>query len=513
MKICKLAAAALFAAALLVACASRDTVSTGVPGSPAITAHRAQSTPIQHVIVVIQENRSFDDLFATFPGANGTTTGLAEPMPYTIASYCAGKKQPVITQPTVVTLKKVENLLGDGFPPNNWDEDQDLQHDFRHGYLGDCDAGGAGSNREPSASSPCAMDGFDLGYTSANGSGSKTSHPTCTYTYQYVAPNSIAPYWDMAKQYALADNAFQTQGSESFTAHQALIAGGTAIDTSDSIIDDPSYWPWGCDAAPGVTTNLITTSGNYLQRQGPFPCLSYSTIRDELDAAGISWKFYAVKVKNSAGIWSAFDAIKAVRHDTQEWGTKVVWPPTKIFADIKKGALPSVVWITPDAFNSDHPAEETPKHVPVDYGPSWVASIVNAVGESAYWNNSAIVVLWDDWGGFFDHVPPPSYDHQGGLGFRFPMIVISPYVNPHVEHTQFETASVLKFVEQNWGLSSLGQEDGRATSIGAAFDFNQKPRRFKKIQAITSKRSLCGSSRRVCRRIRNSVMEVPCDRV
>ncbi len=235
-------------------------------------------------------------------------------------------------------MTKVD-LLGKGFP-NNWDWDQDLAHDFRHGYLGDCDAGGNGSNSEPSLSNACKMDGFDRSYSGPNGSGSQTSHPTCTYTYQYVDPKSIQPYWDMAKQYVLADNAFQTQGSESFTAHQDLIAGGTAIEPSESVIDDPTNVPWGCDAPPGETTSLLTTKGKYLQDQGPFPCFTYETLRDLLDAAAISWKFYAVKVNGgSAGIWSAFDAIDAVRH-SKEWGTNVVWPDTRIFDDIKSGHLP-----------------------------------------------------------------------------------------------------------------------------------------------------------------------------
>ncbi len=457
-------------------------------GPPVTQASRGahESTPISHVVIIIQENRSFDNLFATFSGANGTTVGKAEPMPAAIASPCAAAHQPVITKSTTVPLTKVD-LLGKGFP-NNWDWDQDLAHDFRHGYLGDCDAGGNGSNSEPSLSNACKMDGFDRSYSGPNGSGSQTSHPTCTYTYQYVDPKSIQPYWDMAKQYVLADNAFQTQGSESFTAHQDLIAGGTAIEPSESVIDDPTNVPWGCDAPPGETTSLLTAKGKYLQDQGPFPCFTYETLRDLLDAAAISWKFYAVKVNGgSAGIWSAFDAIDAVRH-SKEWGTNVVWPDTRIFDDIKSGHLPSVSWITPDGLNSDHPAEVNPKNDKAeDKGPSWVTSVVNAIGESKYWKSSAIVVLWDDWGGFYDHVPPPFYDDQGGLGFRFPMIIISPYVKPHVEHTQYETTSVLKFIEKNWNLRSLGQEDQRATSIGNAFDFNQSPRRFKVISAKYSR--------------------------
>lgn len=475
--------AAVVIAAGIVACSSGGTA--GIPAQvEGATARRLSSTPIRHVIIVIQENRSFDDLFATFPGANGTSTGLAEPMPPTIAHYCRKHHEPVITKPTSVPLTEVSSLLGKGFR-KNFDWDQDLSHDYRHGYLGDCDAGGKGTKSHPSASSPCAMDGFDLSYSGADGSGSNDNpHPTCTYTYQYVDPQSIQPYWEMAKQYVLADNVFQTQGSLSFTAHQALIAGGTALNDHESVIDDPTYWPWGCDAPPGVKTDLLTTSGEYLDDKGPFPCFSYATIRDRLDAKAISWKFYAVKVEGgNAGIWSAFDAIKAVRYDKQQWGNNVTWPDTKIFHDITKGTLPAVSWITPDGLNSDHPAEATKNHVAEDHGPSWVASIVNAVGESRYWQSSAIVVLWDDWGGFFDHVPPPSYDVQGGLGFRIPLIIISPYVKAHVEHTQYETASVVKFIEENWGLASLHQEDQRATSIGTAFDFRQKPRPFKKIPA------------------------------
>ncbi|HEY2476680.1 MAG TPA: alkaline phosphatase family protein [Candidatus Cybelea sp.] len=450
-------------------------VSLGLPGTPDST-----STPIKHIVVVIQENRSFDDLFATFPGANGTTTGLAEPMSQSEQTYCAEKGQPVITKETSIPLTQV-NLLGKGFP-NNFNWWQDLSHDYPHGYLGDCDAGGTGSNSQPSASNPCAMDGFDLSWTGANGSG----HPTCTYTYQYVNPSKIRPYWNMAQQYVLADNAFQTQGSLSFTAHQALIAGGTAINSYESIIDDPTFWPWGCDAPPGVHTSLITTSGKYLSGKGPLPCLTYGTVRDGLDAAKIPWKYYTVQIEGgNSGIWDAFDAIKAVRY-SKEWGNKVAWPDTKIFGDIRQGTLPAVSWITPDAVNSDHPAVHSQQGVNEDLGPSWVASIVNAVGQSKFWNSTAIVVLWDDWGGYYDHVAPPLYDNQGGLGFRFPMIIISPYVQAHVEHTQYETASIVKFIEKNWGLPLLGQEDQRAASIGNAFDFNQKPRAFKKIPSQQS---------------------------
>jgi phospholipase C len=117
-----------------------------------------------------------------------------------------------------------------------------------------------------------------------------------------------------------------------------------------------------------------------------------------------------------------------------------------------------------------------------------VASIVNAIGQSKYWNSSAIVVVWDDSGGFYDHEPPAFIDQQGGLGFRVPMLIISPYVTPHVEHTQYEMASITKFIEENFSLGApLQTPDARASSLSNAFNFLQTPRPFKKIRAQYSR--------------------------
>jgi len=487
----------ILACGAIVACSEGNGLSGGTASGPLPPAGASRgskvSTPIQHVVIVIQENRSFDDLFSTFPGANGTTVGEVIPMPSPAASSCAAKSQPVITQATTIPLTEV-SITGEGFatiPPhgNPFGWNNDLPHEYEPGYLLECNAAAG----RPSASSPCQMNGFDVTQFGANGEGPQY---TCTYTYQYVNPQQIAPYWDMAREYVLADNAFQTQGSESFTAHQDLIAAGTAINDTESVIDDPTGFPWGCDAQPpsppsqpGSLTSLLTTSGQYLLDRGPFPCFTYETIRDRLNAKAVSWKFYADEVyswqspkSDSPGIWSAFDAIKAVRY-SKEWGTNVTTSDLDIFKDIKANKLPAVCWVTPDAADSDHPDEVNKKDQPVDTGPSWVASVVNAIGKSPYWNSTAIIVLWDDWGGFYDHVPPPFYDTQGGLGFRIPLLIISPYVQPHVEHTQYETASVLKFLEGNWNLKTLGQEDKRATSLANAFNFSQTPRPFQTIAA------------------------------
>jgi len=274
---------------------------------------------------------------------------------------------------------------------------------------------------------------------------------------------------------------FQTQTSGSFTAHQDLIAGGTAIDANESLIDYPTAAPWGCDAPQGTVTSLIKRDRRYLANAGPFPCITqYRTLRDLLDAKGVSWRYYSPAVflgsgKGFGALWNAFDAIKAVRYSA-EWHDNIA-PQTQILTDAADGKLPAMSWVVPSSAYSDHLGE------PSDAGPSWVASVVNAIGKSPYWKSTAIVVLWDDWGGLYDHVAPPQLDYNG-LGFRVPCIVISPYVKRgSIDHTQYEFGSILKFVEQTFGLGSLGTSDVRATSIVDGFDFTQKPRAFTTIPA------------------------------
>ena len=198
---------------------------------------------------------------------------------------------------------------------------------------------------------------------------------------------------------------------------------------------------------------------------------------DVLDAAGTTWKYYVSSINGdpSGGIWNGFDAIKNVRYGS-DWN-KVTMPNARIFSDIQKGTLPQVSWIIPRIADSDHPAS---RH---NAGPSWVSSVVNAIGKSSYWKSTAIIVLWDDWGGFFDPVPPPQLDYTS-LGMRVPMIVISPFAKKHyVSKTQYEFGSVLKFIEQNFGTASLGSTDVRANSIGDIFDFSQPMSRFIPIDA------------------------------
>ncbi|HEY3675702.1 MAG TPA: alkaline phosphatase family protein, partial [Candidatus Tumulicola sp.] len=220
----------------------------------------------------------------------------------------------------------------------------------------------------------------------------------------------------------------------------------------------------------------------HINPQGPFPCFNqYKTIADSLDSANVSWRYYVESLAGFSGdVWNAFDAIKSVRYGP-DWKKNIVNPNTQVMKDATAGNLPSVSYVIPTLFDSDHPASGCPN------GPNWVSRVVNAIGESPEWKNTAIIVTWDEWGGWYDGVPPPQLDYTT-LGNRIPLIVISPFAKKHyVSKTQYEFGSLLKFVEQNFGAPSLGSTDVRANSISDMFDFTQKPTAFTPIAVPSAK--------------------------
>jgi phospholipase C len=382
-------------------------------------------TYVDHVVIVIQENRSFDNFFAGWPGADAATFGYAS----------NGSK---------ISLRRI-TFAG-----------PDISHAWP-------DAITAWDNGK--------MDGFDR----------ENSGTAGAYPYSYVDPALIAPYREMAHEYVLADRMFPTEFGASFTAHLDLIAGTTNLDPNLAEADWPPAPIWGCDAAWGTPTTTVNTYRILAWLGGPFPCFTqFRTMADTLDAANVSWKYYAVSIGSPGDGWSSFDAIRNVRYGT-DW-KKVVSPPSKVLTDIKTGSLANVSWVTPNAEDSDHPGTSS------DTGPSWVASVVNRLGESRYWKSSVIVVLWDDWGGWYDNARPPQLDFRG-LGERVPCIIISPYARAgYVSHTTYEFGSLLKFIEQVFRLPPLGAvaagyTDARANSISDAFDFEKAPRAFVPIAA------------------------------
>lgn len=407
----------------------------GTPGPP------PRSTPpprevrqhIKRVVIVVQENRSFDNLFHGFKGARYATYGYMH------------NGQRVRLRPTT--------LVG-----------RDIGH-FWHDAIRDWDNG--------------KMDGFDLGLI--NG-GPRAG----TYAYRYVDRRYIRPYWSMAQQYVLADDMFPTMLGGSFTAHLDLIATTTNLHSQSAEVDSPTAMPWGCDAPDGTRTSLVDGARNVAYGGGPFPCFTqFATMADLLDRARVSWAYYAPSVNggNRGGhVWTEFDAIAAVRRG-RDWARDEVSPSSRVLDDIAAGRLPDVAWVIPDWADSDHAAD-------IDRGPSWVASIVNAIGQSRYWNSTAIVVVWDDWGGWYDGVPPPQLDFRG-LGIRVPCIVVSAFARKgYVSHTQYEFGSILQLVEEVFNLPALsslgfgtGYTDQRAYSMTDVFDFKQPARTFHPIAA------------------------------
>ena len=165
-------------------------------------------------------------------------------------------------------------------------------------------------------------------------------------------------------------------------------------------------------------------------------------------------------------------------YDGADWTKDIVTPQKNFLTDVPAGKLASFTWITPICANSDH------TNCGGGFGPSWVAALVNTIGKSKFWDSTAIFVQWDDWGGLYDPVPPP-FEGYDGVGFRVPLLVISPYAKKnYVSHVHYETASVLRFAEDLFDLGRLAAADRRAASpAGDCFDFTQKPRAFVPIEA------------------------------
>ena len=385
-----------------------------------------KSSKIKYVIIIVQENRTPDNLFQGLKGADIATSGLN-------------------TFGQTVTLHEV---------PLEVDYDMTHQHES---FVSEWQNGN--------------MNGFNLdthkGHCRQSG--------TCAYGY--VPKTETQPYLDMASQYAFADRMFESNEGPSFPAHQYIISGASTTDSTGKYKAAENPYSrhgangGGCDAPQYV---LVDTIDQYGTLGNPvYPCFDRQTLGDLLDKKAISWRYYQTGL--GVGLWHPFDAISHIRYGKDY--ANVVTPSSQVLTDISSGKLAQMSWVSPAGSNSDHSGERTKG------GPAWVSSIVDGVGASKYWNECAIFVVWDDWGGWYDHVPPPIYNSYE-LGFRVPLIAISPYAKKaYVSETQYEFGSLLKFVEQTFGTGSLNTTDARANSVGDMFDLNQRPREFIRIKA------------------------------
>ena len=372
--------------------------------------------PIKHVVFVVKENRTFDEMFGRFPGADGATTGMV------------GDRRVPLTPGT------------DGAMPFDLlhDEERALA-DWNHGR----------------------MDGF--GYDAY------ARH----WAYTQLWPDQIPNYWRWGQEFVLADRFFSSENGPSFPNHLYAI-GAQSAGAGDNPKRDranpfamASGLPksWGCDAPMWVHVRVTRPDGSTAWVP---PCFDFETAGDLLTGAGVPWASYAATSSQLGYIWSGFDAIRHVR-ETPAWGEHV-FPVDNLVGDIRRGDLPPMTWVTPRFELSEHP------DFSMCHGENWTTQVVDAIMRSPMWRDTAIFITWDDWGGFSDHVPPPQIDGFG-LGMRVPLLVISPYARTgYVDHTTNEFSSVLRFVERNWGMPALTSRDSAADDLAEAFDFAQSPR-------------------------------------
>ena len=450
------------------------------------SSHRSPAAgKIKHIVIVIQENRTVDNLFNGYCNpnkqcANTVTTAPIVPTP------SPSDPTPL---PTTAPLSSIP-----------LSEPYDITHQSSE-FLQ--------STNCNSQFIDCAMNMFDWeGGQNKDGTwwGGVGCYSDCA-KYKappypeigYVPAKEIKPYYALANAYVLFDNLFASNLDESFIAHQYLIAGqsGGSPSAGGAAINLPNY-TWGC-AGPEPSDQVETfTLQRKLGSKEP-PCFNYTTLGDEIDNAptsqGLTWAYYAPPRSQIGYFWSAYQAISHVCGTINPtsltctgpiWTAHVFSPETQILTDVPNGKLASVTWVVPVDKNSDHPSSRSKT------GPSWVAQVVNAVGKSQFWDSTAIFVLWDDWGGWYDHVAPPYLDYMG-LGLRVPMIVISPYsvdgsITSQCDPSSgyYEFGSILRFAEDDFNLPQMAASDARAADPAndpCVFNFKQSPRAFKKIPA------------------------------
>jgi phospholipase C len=364
---------------------------------------------IQHIVFIVKENRSFDEYFGAFPGADGATTGLTS----------TGQ---------IVPLGQTPDAM-----PN------DICHDWNC-LLAMMDYG--------------RMDHYDL-------------DPTCTQNgfllcYTQMNQATIPNYFAYASNFTLADHMFSSIHGTSFPNHLYTIAATSAgIIGQAHLPTNFALHEVGCSADPTSTAQAIDEYGNISNQ---YPCVDVQTLGDSLNAAGVSWTSYAP----AHVIYNAYEAINHYYNNPTLWNEHVV-QYTDFPADAAAGNLPAVSWLVANN-ESEHPPFSTCD------GENWTVQQINAImSNPTLWNSTAIFLTWDDPGGFYDHVAPPVED-MFGLGQRVPLIVISPYAKAgYISHTQYEASSVLKFIEERFGLQPLTERDGNANDLMDAFDFTQAP--------------------------------------
>jgi len=442
---------------------------------------QAQILNFKHVVVIFQENRTPDNLFQ----------GLCAP-PY---GACAVPPTPMA--PYDIQTSHWKTKTGTINPgPVALANTYDLSH-AHSAFNAMCNVA---AGNPPT----CRMNG--AAGISCNPKAGTTCPTNPQFKFATNATGTLNPYLKLATQYGWANYMFQTNQGPSFPAHQFIFGGTSAPSQADdaagifSSENMKNNSEAGCTAPSTTLVELIApnkTPPPYgVENSSTFPCFEHLTMADLVT----DWKYYGI---GTGSIWMAPDAIQHICLPSSGkctgWGSHVnSTNPAQVLTDLANCNLHDLTWITPTAKNSDHASSNT------GGGPSWVASIVNAIGNSActdksghrdltYWQDTAIIITWDDWGGWYDHEPPtilPGVQGDYQYGFRVPMIVVSAYTpQGFVDNQRHDFGSILRFIEFNFanlGLreGELGFADSRAmTDLTEFFNTFRAPRPFKTIAA------------------------------
>lgn len=255
-------------------------------------------------------------------------------------------------------------------------------------------------------------------------------------TMGYYDGSDLPNYWAYAKRFTLSDRFFSSLAGPSLPNHLYTVAAQSG----------------------GVKNNM---------KEPPEGGFNFPTMADLLMPSKVSWKYYEGAMPEQFGLWNPLPGFKKFM-DSKELMSHLV-PNTQYFRDLRDGTLPSVAWIVPNTIESEHPVMD------IRVGMWYVTAITNALMKSPYWKNTVLVVTWDDYGGFYDHVAPPQVDEYG-YGPRVPTIIISPYARPgHIDSTQYDFTSVLKFIEERHHLKPLTDRDKNANSLARSLDLTRQP--------------------------------------
>jgi phospholipase C len=422
---------------------------------------------IRHVIVIMQENRSFDSYFGTFPGADGI------PMRDGVAQVCVPDKE------TKTCVRP--------FHDTN-DEDTGGPHGAKAADL-DIDGG--------------KMDGFvEVMQGAQRTGGCPTDIPTCvvkgheTTVMGYHTAQELPNYWAYARNFVLQDHMFAPVRSWSLPTHLYMVSEWAAdcatVGDPASCKPERAYFKEADFPRDLFTKDKPQAAGH--------PDYPWTDLTYLLHANHVSWAYYVMdglepdcendqsscnlqpQSARTPGIWNPLPSFDDVKQDGQLSNIK---DTSLFFSDLRDGTLPAVSWVTPGNRYSEHPPGR------VSAGQAYVTGIINAVMRSRYWNSTAIFLSWDDWGGFYDHVAPPNVTYFG-YGPRVPGIVISAYARKgYIDHQTLSHDAYVKFIEDDFlaGQRLDPKTDGRpdprsevaenAPQLGDLrndFDFTQPPR-------------------------------------